>query len=75
MAVFISLCVDDLEARSDPARSSRIATYDMTDEDRRLVLGLIEKYRRNGDDLSRTIAQGRKMLDAAERTLSKVVNG
>lgn len=40
--VFVSLCVDDLDARGDPTRSDRVATYNCTPEEVATIMKVIK---------------------------------
>ena len=44
-AVYVSLTIDDLDARNDPTKSDRIAMYDCSPEDREIIFRIIKKYK------------------------------
>lgn len=46
--VYVSLCVDDLDARHDPTRSDRISSYNFTPEEVQQVLAIIKKKKGKG---------------------------
>ncbi len=43
--VFVSITVDDLDAREDPTRSERLGGYNFTDEEIRSLIDLVKRVK------------------------------